>query len=163
MVYQDYAHIQWKHNIIYYSVYIKHGGWQSQKLLYILIVASSKYKCVLFWSDYNLRNDTFITPCTGKSNYWWQKADNSILTYILYTICIQWTGVDAMNCFRYFRDYVGITVEPLRLLTSFPTLQIVPHYCNIPIYKHDHKLINSTSAPMLTIPQTVNSLMLPNN
>jgi hypothetical protein len=25
-LYQDYAHIPWKHNFIYNSVYIKHGG-----------------------------------------------------------------------------------------------------------------------------------------
>jgi hypothetical protein len=26
LLYQDYAHIPWKHNFIYNSVYIKHGG-----------------------------------------------------------------------------------------------------------------------------------------
>jgi hypothetical protein len=36
LLYQHYAHIAWKHNCIYNSVYFKHGGWQFQELLYIL-------------------------------------------------------------------------------------------------------------------------------
>ena len=30
--------------------------------------------------------------------------------------------------------------------------QTILHYCNFPIYKHDHTLILSTSAPLLTVP-----------
>jgi len=36
LLYQDYVHITCKHNLIYSSVCIKHGGWPFQEVLYIV-------------------------------------------------------------------------------------------------------------------------------
>jgi hypothetical protein len=44
---------------------------------------------------------------------------------------------------------------------SFWGLQKVVYYCNIPSYKHPHKLILSISAQKLTIPHPAYSLILP--
>ena len=83
LLYQDYAHIPWKHNVIYDSVYIKHGGWQFQKLQYILSLCwwPAVNKAVSLWSEHKVCKVAFRTPCTGKSNCWWEKPRDSNVKY----------------------------------------------------------------------------------
>ena len=90
LLYQYYAHIPWKHNSIYISVHIKHGGWQLKELLHLLnvnlcwwpAINKSVSPCDLDMISYSY----FRTPCTRKSNCRWQNRRWTNVTFeiILY-------------------------------------------------------------------------------
>ena len=54
-------------------------------------------------------------------------------------------------------------VNTCDVFNPFQTSQTLLHYCTIPIYKNDHTLIHSISAPLLTTPHPAYSLILPKN